>query len=53
MASGNKPLPKAVLTKSNDEIFFIFYFKYIYTGYNQSVTNCYTLEPCPKKNVYL
>ena len=28
---------------------FIFYFKYIYTGYNQSVTNCSTLEPCPKK----
>ena len=34
------------------ELFFyfilFFYFKYIYTGYNQSVTNCSTLEPCPK-----
>ena len=24
-----------------------FFFKYIYTGYNQSVSNCSTLEPCP------
>ena len=29
----------------------IFYFKYIYAGYNPSVTNCSNLEPCPKKTI--
>ena len=29
------------------KVFLFFYFKYINTGYKQSVTNCSTLEPCP------